>query len=99
MRKPSSAGVCDRVSAIESLRPQGFQSKVSVDPDKTDQNPENFHDECGEIEVDEERNYDQAGACCIQKRIGQPIATEFIQLQQQVSDHQDHDADVADEIQ
>ena len=77
---------------------QRFQSKVSEDADKTDQNPEDFHDERGEIEVDEERKDDQAGAHCIQERICQPIATEFIQLQHQVRDHQYYNADVADEI-
>ena len=44
-------------------------------------------------------NDDQAGAHCIRKRICQPIAAEFVQLQHQVRNHQYDHADVADEIQ
>src|SRR5690242_7820465 len=98
MRKPSSDGICDPRSAIESLGAERFRSKVSVDPDKTDQNPEDFHDERGKIEIYDERKDDQTGAYCITERICQPIATEFIQLQHQVCDHQYYNADIADEI-
>jgi hypothetical protein len=65
MRKPSSDGVGDPRSAIESLGAERFQSKVSVDSEQTDQNPEDFHDERGEIEVYKERKDDQARADCI----------------------------------
>lgn len=46
-------GVCDPCSAIESLRPQRFQSKVPVNPDAADQDPKNFHQEGRQIEVNE----------------------------------------------
>ena len=54
MRKPSAAGVFACGSAIESFRAESLESKVPVDADEANQNPEDFHEESGEIEVDEQ---------------------------------------------
>src|SRR5215212_548287 len=99
MRKPSAAGVCAFASSIDGVGPEGLEPEVPVDADEADQNPEDFHQKSGKVEVEEQRNDDQARANGVEKRVSKFIAAYFVQLQHQVCDHQHDHADISDKIQ
>src|ERR1051325_7979834 len=72
IRKPSAAGVFGIGSAvegatIEGFGAEGFESKGSCDAEATDQHPEDFHEECRKIEVEEQGNDYQTGADRVQQ--------------------------------
>src|ERR1043165_3576247 len=64
--KPSAAGVFTVVSAIECFGLECFEPEVAVDADATDQHPESFQQQRGEIELKEQGNDYQAGADRVQ---------------------------------
>src|SRR4029079_4962290 len=98
MWKPSEAGVCSGSSAIECFRPETLKPEVPVDSEATDQNPEYFHEQSGEVEVEEQGSDYQAGANRVQQRVGESIATELVQLQHQIGENEPHHTDIAQEI-
>jgi hypothetical protein len=72
--------------------------EIFRDAVKTDQNPQGFDDEGGEIEAVKKRKNDQARAERVQKRIKQAFAFEALGLQQNVCQNNRPDADRTDHV-
>jgi hypothetical protein len=75
-----------------------FLQKIFYNSVKANQNPEKFYDESGEIEIEDERNDYQTRADGIKQRIKNTLAANFSELQKNVCENYNGDANRADKI-
>jgi hypothetical protein len=79
-------------SSVDNL----FLQKILYYSVKADQNPKEFYDEGGEIEIKEKRNNYQTGADGVQHGIKQTLAADFFELEKNVGRDYYPDTDTAD---
>ena len=60
--------------------------------EQADRKPKELHEECGEIKLDEEREQNQDSAERVRDEIGEGIARDSLELQQQVGADNEDDA-------
>jgi hypothetical protein len=75
-----------------------FFQKIFSYSEQANQNPEKFYDESSEIEIEDERNDYQTRADGIKQRIKNTLAANFSELQKNVCENYDGDANRADKI-